>query len=145
MAPFLLLLFTSNLEIPSKKSDTIYSINIQLKGLFGNSVYVLIVLGQAANIFTVGGIAFWGNDYLETYYGMDPTLAVISFGTITVATGLIGTFVGAAILDAMLKPSLKDLEQSRISQSELDDFRTIKATQIMLVSAFGALVIACML
>lgn len=104
---------------------------------------MFIVLGQAANVFTVGGMAYWGNDYLETHYQMDPTTAVLCFGGITISTGFAGTFLGSFILELLMKSYLDDFNKKRITEGELDDYRTIKSCQILVGSACSALVFAC--
>lgn len=109
MAPLCAASFFLDLEekMLEKKQETEHlTFWNQLKELSQNPLYKCIVLGQAAYCFTVGGIAFWGNYYIETYYKVDPSLAVLSFGGATVVTGLLGTFLGSLLLDWMLKPYL---------------------------------------
>jgi MFS family permease len=70
-----------------------------------NKPYVLTVLGYAAYTFAVGGLAFWMPAFLERARGMPRSEATVSFGTIVVITGFIGTFVGGWLGDYCAKYS----------------------------------------
>jgi len=61
--------------------------------------YVLTVLGYAAYTFALGGLAFWMPAYLERVRGMPRAQATVTFGTIVVVTGFIGTFLGGWLGD----------------------------------------------
>jgi MFS family permease len=67
--------------------------------------YALTVLGYAAYTFAVGGLAFWMPAFLERSRGMTRSEATVSFGTIVVVTGFIGTFVGGWMGDYFAKRS----------------------------------------
>jgi MFS family permease len=67
--------------------------------LIRNAPYVLTVLGYAAYTFAVGGLAFWMPAFLERVRGMPRAEATVSFGTIVVVTGFVGTFVGGWLGD----------------------------------------------
>ena len=80
----------------------------QLKELACNPIYICIVLGQCAYVFTVGGLAFWvrysqGNNYLVVRFAVEPADAVVLFGLVTVGCGLFGTLLGSVVLDYILK------------------------------------------
>ncbi len=64
-----------------------------------NKPYVLTVLAYAAYTFALGGLAFWMPAFLERVRGMPRSEATVSFGTIVVITGFIGTFVGGWLGD----------------------------------------------
>ncbi len=70
-----------------------------------NKPYVLTVLGYAAYTFAVGGLAFWMPAFLERVRGIPRSEATVSFGTIVVITGFIGTFVGGWLGDYCAKYS----------------------------------------
>ncbi|HEY1312260.1 MAG TPA: MFS transporter, partial [Steroidobacteraceae bacterium] len=61
--------------------------------LLHNKPYVLTVLAYAAYTFALGGLAFWMPAFLERSRGIPRSEATVSFGTIVVITGFIGTFV----------------------------------------------------
>jgi len=67
--------------------------------LMHNKPYVLTILGYAAYTFAVGGLAVWMPAFLERARGIPRSEATISFGTIVVITGFIGTFVGGWLGD----------------------------------------------
>ncbi len=73
--------------------------------LFRNRPYVLTVLGYAAYTFAVGGLAYWMPAFLERARGMPRAEATVSFGTIVVVTGFIGTFVGGWMSDYFARRS----------------------------------------
>ncbi len=67
--------------------------------------YALTVLGYAAYTFAVGGLAFWMPTFLERSRGMTRSEATVSFGTIVVITGFVGTFLGGWLGDFFAKRS----------------------------------------
>ena len=73
--------------------------------LMHNKPYVLTILGYAAYTFAVGGLAYWMPAFLERARGMPRSEATVSFGTIVVITGFIGTFVGGWLGDYWAKHS----------------------------------------
>jgi sugar phosphate permease len=73
--------------------------------LMHNKPYVLTILGYAAYTFAVGGLAVWMPAFLERTRGMPRSEATVSFGTIVVITGFIGTFVGGWLGDYWAKYS----------------------------------------
>lgn len=75
----------------------------QVKLLLGLPVFNLLWLGYSAYAFTVGGLSYWGVDYLVSYYGVSDTTATVSFGAITIVGGIIGTLVGSWLLDKRMR------------------------------------------
>jgi MFS transporter, Spinster family, sphingosine-1-phosphate transporter len=73
--------------------------------LFKDKAYALTVLGYAAYTFAVGGLAFWMPAFLERARGVPRAEATVSFGTIVVITGFIGTFIGGWVGDYCAKRS----------------------------------------
>jgi len=73
--------------------------------LLRNKPYALTVLGYAAYTFAIGGLAYWMPAFLERARGIPRSEATVSFGTIIVITGFIGTFVGGWMGDYFAKNS----------------------------------------
>lgn len=73
------------------------------RDLFRNTPYLLTVLGYAAYTFAIGGLAFWAPAFLERMRGVPKSEATVEFGAIVVVTGLVGTFAGGWLGDALLK------------------------------------------
>jgi len=73
------------------------------RNLFGNTHYLVIVLGYAAYTFALGGLAAWMPAFLESERGMAREQATITFGSIVVVTGFLGTFIGGWLGDYLLK------------------------------------------
>ncbi len=73
--------------------------------LLHNKPYVLTVVGYVAYTFALGGLAFWMPAFLERMRGIPREQATVSFGTIVVITGFIGTFAGGWLGDYCAKYS----------------------------------------
>lgn len=73
--------------------------------LLRNKPYVLTILGYVAYTFALGGLAFWMPAFLERMRGIPREQATVSFGTIVVITGFIGTFAGGWLGDYCSKYS----------------------------------------
>ena len=73
--------------------------------LLRNKPYALTVLGYAAYTFAVGGLAYWMPAFLERVRGIPRSEATVSFGTIVVVTGFVGTFVGGWMGDYFARNS----------------------------------------
>jgi MFS family permease len=73
--------------------------------LIHNKPYVLTVLAYAAYTFALGGLAFWMPAFLERARGISRSEATVSFGTIVVITGFVGTFAGGWLGDYCAKYS----------------------------------------
>jgi MFS transporter, Spinster family, sphingosine-1-phosphate transporter len=75
------------------------------KRLVKNKAYAVTVLGYAAYTFAIGALGFWMPAFLERVRGTPREDATVSFGTIVVITGFIGTFVGGWMGDYFAKRS----------------------------------------
>jgi MFS family permease len=75
------------------------SIPSSLTGLLTNFPYVGTVLGYAAYTFALGGLAFFMPTYLERVRGVDLSRADFIVGSVTVLSGLGGTFAGGYLGD----------------------------------------------
>jgi sugar phosphate permease len=73
--------------------------------LMSNKPYVLTILGYAAYTFAVGGLAVWMPAFLERARGIPRSEATVSFGTIVLITGFVGTFAGGWLGDYCAKYS----------------------------------------
>ena len=71
--------------------------------LLSNRPYRFAVLGYAAATFAAGGLGAWIPAFLESARGASKSQATISFGLVTVITGLVGTYVGGVLGDRLLK------------------------------------------
>lgn len=72
------------------------------RALAGNRAYRLTVLGYAAYTFALGGIATWMAPFLQRVRGLPLGTATVRFGGIVVVTGLLGTWLGGRVADALL-------------------------------------------
>lgn len=71
--------------------------------LLGNRQYLIVVLGYAAYTFAFGGISVWMVTFLVRVRGLDAVVANGRLGAFVVVTGLVGTFIGGVIGDALEK------------------------------------------
>ena len=91
---------------PQPRSDSGYRhLFHAYQELLHNKPYVLTVLGYVAYTFALGGLAFWMPAFLERMRGIPREQATVSFGTIVVITGFIGTFAGGWLGDYFSKRS----------------------------------------
>jgi len=77
------------------------SISATLMTLALNKAYVGTVLGYAAYTFALGGLAVWMPTFLERVRGLDLVPADFLVGSVTAASGLVGTFVGGYLGDRL--------------------------------------------
>lgn len=73
-----------------------------IAALWANRAYFLTVLGYAAYTFALGGIAIWMPQFLERVRELPQDVATVRFGGIVALTGLIGTFGGGWLAEALL-------------------------------------------
>jgi MFS transporter, Spinster family, sphingosine-1-phosphate transporter len=71
--------------------------------LLRNTQYMLAVLGYAAYTFALGGLGAWTAVFLERVRGMSRHEATVTFGTIVLVTGFLGTFMGGWLGDLLLR------------------------------------------
>ena len=96
---------TQEPQAPRAATEVSANIAQTYRILLVNKPYVLTVLGYAAYTFAVGGLASWMPAFLERVRGMPRAQATVSFGTIVVITGFIGTFAGGWLGDYCAKYS----------------------------------------
>jgi MFS family permease len=108
--------------------------------LMHNKPYALTILGYAAYTFAVGGLAYWMPAFLERARGMPRSEATVSFGTIVVITGFIGTFVGGWLGDYCAKYS----RQAYLWLSAIATFVAAPFVWMALTTASHSLYLACM-
>lgn len=72
------------------------------RDLFRNRPFMLTALGYGAYTFALGGLAFWMPAFLERVRGMPRSEATVTFGTIALVTGFVGTFAGGWLGDLLL-------------------------------------------
>ena len=75
--------------------------------LLHNRMFRLTALSAAAATFTLGGLAAWMPSYFTRYFGYSVGQAGLTFGTLTVAAGLLGTLLGGCAADWLLKKTEK--------------------------------------
>jgi MFS transporter, Spinster family, sphingosine-1-phosphate transporter len=114
--------------------------------LLGNRPYVLTVLGYAAYTFAMGGLAYWMPAFLERTRGVPAGEATVSFGSIVVITGFIGTFAGGWLGDYCAKYSQRAyLWISAIATLAAAPFAWVALTESSRTSYLVCMVIAQLL
>lgn len=71
--------------------------------LLRNPLYLLSVLGYSAVTFSLGALAYWAPQLLQTDKGMSETSAGITIGLCAGVGGTLGTLVGGTLSDRLLK------------------------------------------
>jgi sugar phosphate permease len=71
--------------------------------LLENPPYRRTVLGYIAYTFALGGISFWMPSFLVRVHHMSQADATKNLGIVVAITGLVGTFAGGWIADALAK------------------------------------------
>jgi MFS family permease len=74
-----------------------------LLGLVRNPSFVYTTLGMAAMTFALGGMAYWMPTFFARSRGLPLDEANALFGAMTVASGLVGTFLGGWLGDRLLR------------------------------------------
>ncbi len=77
------------------------------KVLLRNRGYVLGCLGYAAVTFAVGALVFWAPEWLKTDKNISAEKANLILGACVVGGGLIGTLVGGAIGDRLIRRGVR--------------------------------------
>jgi len=141
MLPFTLLSFCLCSNWGAQASPEPTSLKSQLQRLATNPVFCLIVAGYSSFAFTVGGMAFWGSTLIHCTYGVSPTVAALSMGTLTVLCGVVATFLGSVYMDFRLKSAQTMADVGEISEKRLRALRTEVACSISFTAiALGAVV-----
>ena len=103
--------------------------------LLRNVPYLTTVLGYAAYTFALGGLGYWMPAFLERTRGMSRTDATVTFGTIVVVTGFLGTFLGGWLGDYFLRRT----KQSYLWVSGIATLAAAPLTYVALTSHAKAL------
>jgi MFS family permease len=86
-------------ETRAKTESAVSSFIADQRALAKRPLYVLTVLGYAAQTFALGGFIFAAVPFLYRKHCLDLHAADFSFGALTVVTGIIGTAAGSIIAD----------------------------------------------
>jgi MFS family permease len=72
-----------------------------------NRLYVGTVAGYIAYTFALGGLAFWMPSYMMRVRGFSQAEGMMTFGAISVGTGIVGTLIGGWLGDRLLRVTRK--------------------------------------
>lgn len=100
----------------SEKHDIVRS----LKTLWHARQYRIAVLGYSAFTFAVGGFSFWAPSFVYRQYGLPLNRANFLFGVITVVGGALGTILGGAWADRLLRRTSTLPEHARDEAASRD-------------------------
>ena len=67
--------------------------------LYKRPFYLWIVAGMTFYTAVISTLSFWGPQAARSLFDMDPTAVDLTFGGITVVTGVVGTLSGGVLLD----------------------------------------------
>jgi MFS transporter, Spinster family, sphingosine-1-phosphate transporter len=71
-------------------------------------LYRIVVLGQCAYTFAIGGFGFWAPKYIAARYGLEDGHAAFQFGLVTVVGGAVGTLAGGMLGDRRTRSRTDD-------------------------------------
>lgn len=108
--------------------------------LLANKPYVLTIAGYAAYTFAMGGLAYWMPAFLERSRGIPQAEATVSFGTIVVVTGFVGTFAGGWLGDYCAKYS----QRAYLWISAVATLLAVPFAWVALTAASPRLYLVCM-
>lgn len=107
---------------------------VQMKSLFSNDVYVTTTLGASVLMFTLGGLAFWGPDFLQSLFSISSWLAAVCFSLVILLSGVVGTMLGAVFMDRRLTGPQQVLAAGGMSEEAFEALRTRLGCLMVLVS-----------
>jgi len=122
-----------NKLIPDGGDGEKMSMKEQISILMKTPIYVFLILGYGAYAFTMGGLSYWGPAYLHDFYDSSETVAAYSLGGITVACGLIATFLGSMYMDRKSRPFTQQKERGEITDDDLRAAKTQIGSKILFV------------
>ena len=126
----------------NKESTKVIGAKNQIKILGSNLVYVFLVLGFTAFIFTIGGFAFWGPYIIEKLYNIPNNTATLDLGIIVIIAGVFGTIIGSLILDYIIRKDNQNYKTGLITEEKLKQITTEYANLMLFINTFIALGIA---
>lgn len=86
-------------EPPRGEKEAAPSLGPALASIARSRRYVLSTVGYTAQIFALGGFAFWAPQVVHRKFAYPLDQANLIFGGIVVVTGFIGTFLGGFLAD----------------------------------------------
>lgn len=122
-------------KLLAKKNDgSTEKIHEQIWILLKLPVFVFMNLGYSCFQFTVGGLAFWGPDFIKSFYGVSGNVAAYSLGSVTIFCGIFGSIAGSFFLDKLMKNlEIGDEKSNSILNSYI---RVEKASLIVPIAYF---------
>jgi MFS family permease len=113
----------------------------QFQKLYSNPLFVFIVLGFTAFVFTLGAFGFWIPTIFKLLFSTTEDFGNILSGLLTLIFGVIGTLLGSIILDLLIK-SFVDV--SNMSTSKKEKLLKHKYTQFSLIFLVVTTLIGCL-
>jgi MFS family permease len=86
-------------EPPRGEKEAAPSLGPALRSIVRSRRYVLAAVGYTAQIFALGGFAFWAPQVVHRKFAYPLAEANFLFGGIVVVTGFVGTFLGGFLAD----------------------------------------------
>ena len=77
--------------------------SLQYLALLRNKPFLFLCLAHAMQTFVLGGLSAWMPTYLHRFFHLDLGQAGLIFGSMVIAAGALGTFLGGHVADRLLK------------------------------------------
>ena len=118
----------------------VYRVGEQFRIFGRNGVFVFLVLGFTAFIFTLGGIGYWGPYIIEKLYYQTREASNLYLGLIVITTGITGTLIGSVMLDCKMRKYTKLYDNGELPEDKLKSLTTEYANLFLFINTSVALV-----
>jgi sugar phosphate permease len=113
-----------------------------MKLVYQRKTFWMLAIGYGFFIFFVGGLAFWGPSMLQEMYGVSKESAGMTFGLVTIATGITGTIVGGRLVDVFVNRHMRKDEEKEMSPDSLRCYLGTKISACLTLAALPFLYLA---
>lgn len=128
-----------------KDPNQILGLITQFKKLYTNALYVFITLGFTAFIFTVGAYGYWIPTIFKELFNTTEDFGNILSGLLTLICGVVGTLLGAFILDLLIKElvdvkGMKESKREKLLKHKYTQYSTIFLSVTTLIGTIAGIV-----
>ena len=127
------------LKQETEEDAKVYGVCEQVKIFWNNRVFVFLVLGFTAFIFTLGGLGYWGPYIIEKLYNQSREASNLYLGVIVIATGISGTLTGSLLLDWKMAKHTALYDAGELAEDKLKSLTTEYANLFLFINTSVAL------
>lgn len=117
----------------------------QFQKLYTNPLFVFIVLGFTAFVFSLGAFGYWIPTIFKNLFNTTEDFGNILSGVLTLIFGVIGTLLGSFILDLLVKElvnvsGMKDSKKQKLLKHKYTQYSTLFLVVSTLVGCVAGIV-----